>query len=224
MKSRLLIHSPTSVAKQIVSERLANPKAAAHRDMLGSFLKHGLTPAEAQGEMLVAVLGGSDTTATALRTTLLHIITSPDTYARLSNEIRSAASAGKISSPITDAEARALPYLQAVIKEGLRINPPATGTMDVIIPKGGDTICGIHVPEGTEVGASVFSVHNLERIYGHDAEMFRPERWLEADGEKLKAMERTLQLVFKAGKWQCLGRDVAAIELNKTFVEVSLAY
>ncbi len=59
-------------------------------------------------------------------------------------------------------------------------------------------------------------------VWGPDAHEFRPERWLEADPEKLRDMDGTLDLVFGYGRWQCLGRNVAMMELNKVFVEVSL--
>lgn len=193
--------------------------------MLGSFLAHGLTQEEAEGETLLQIIAGSDTTATALRTTMLYLMASPISYQRLAKEVREAAADGRISHPVvTDAEARALPYLQAVIKEGLRINPPVAGTMDVVVPEGGDMICGYPVPAGTEVGCSEFGTQSLSSIFGPDADVFRPERWLEAEaeegGERLKQMVSTWGLIFKYGKWQCLGKEVALIELNKVFVEV----
>lgn len=203
-----------------MNERLASDDPY-RKDMLGSFLAHGLTREEAEGETLVQIIAGSDTTATALRATFLHLMTSPQAYARLANEVRTASAEARISSPITEAEARQLPYLQAVIKEGLRINPPVTGTMDTIVPPGGDVLCGIPVPEGVEVGVAMFSLQSLQSVYGVDAEVFRPERWLEADEAQLKEMNSTWDLIFKYGKWQCLGKNVALIELNKVFVEVS---
>lgn len=52
--------------------------------------------------------------------------------------------------------------------------------------------------------------------------MFRPERFLEGELEKIRHLEQTLQLVFAHGKWQCLGQNVALIELNEVFVEVRI--
>lgn len=212
------------MAKHVVAERIASKDRDSHKDMLASFLRHGLTADEAQGEALTNIIAGSDTTATAIRTTMLYLMSSPPTYRKLAEEVRVAAAAGRISSPITDDEARALPYLQAVIKEGLRVFPPVTGLMPTVVPAGGDVLGGVvAVPEGTEIGWSAFGVQHNKRVYGEDAEVFRPERWLEGDAEQQKVMMGTWELVFKYGKWQCLGRTVALMELNKVFVEVSLS-
>jgi cytochrome P450 len=188
--------------------------------MMGSFIRHGLTQEEAEGEALLQVIAGSDTTAATIRVVLLNLLTSPLIYHRLQSEIDSAATSAKISSPITDSEAREMPYLQAVIKEGLRIVPPVTGISFKTVPKGGDTINGIFVPEGTNIGLTYLAMHHSKQIFGDDADIFRPERWLEAEGERLAVMKGVLDLVFNHGRFQCLGKPVALMELNKIFVEV----
>lgn len=114
-----------------------------------------------------------------------------------------------------------MPYLQSVIKEGLRIWPPAVGLMAKKVPPDGDTINGMYVPGGTRIGYGGFSVLRNKKIWGEDADVFRPERWLE--GEKIKDLELALEVVFNAGRYQCLGKNVALMELNKVFVEVSLS-
>ena len=58
-------------------------------------------------------------------------------------------------------------------------------------------------------------------VFGVDADMFRPERWLREDGKVLAVMEATLDLCFGVGRWGCLGRGIAEIELNKAVFEVS---
>jgi hypothetical protein len=60
-----------------------------------------------------------------------------------------------ISSPIQDAEARKLPYLQAVIKEGLRIFPPVVGLMSKVVPPEGDVIDNLFVQEGQGLGTEL---------------------------------------------------------------------
>jgi hypothetical protein len=58
-------------------------------------------------------------------------------------------------------------------------------------------------------------------VFGGDADVFRPERWLEANPEELQEMETVSELVWGYGKYVCLGKSVALIELNKIFIEVS---
>lgn len=203
------------IAKRVVSERFGRD-AKDHRDMLGSFIRHGLDQEEAISSTLVQIIAGSDSTATAIRSTLLHIITNPQITSKLLTEI----STSSPSSPISNTEALSLPYLQAIIKEGLRICPPATALLSKEVPKGGDTINGVFVPGGTKIGWCPWAIFRNKKIWGQDAEYFRPERWLEADEGKLREIEITLELVFSVGKWQCLGKNVALIELNKVFVEL----
>ncbi|EEY20300.1 pisatin demethylase [Verticillium alfalfae VaMs.102] len=209
-----------AIAKEVAAERFG-PDRKVRRDMLGSFVAKGLTQSEVESEILMQILAGSDTTATAIRATLLHIITAPRVVARLLEEI----SAARPSKPIiTDAEARAMPYLQAVIKEGLRIFPPVVGLMSKEVPAGGDTFKGVFLPEGTKIGYCAWGIFRREDVWGKDSHEFRPERWLEADQETLQNMEGTLDLVFGYGRWQCLGRNVALMELNKVFVELVRRY
>jgi cytochrome P450 len=107
-----------------------------------------------------------------------------------------------------------------VIKEGLRIWPPAVGLIPKLVPPEGDVINGMFVPGGTEIGYGAFSIFRNKKIWGEDADLFRPERWLE--GDKIKEQESCLEIIFNVGRSQCLGKNVALMELNKVFVEVSL--
>lgn len=190
--------------------------------MMASFIRHGLDQDEVAGEALLQVIAGSDTSAATIRLVLLQLMSSPPSYRKLQAEIDNAIKSGRISSPIKDSEARQLPYLQAVIKEGLRITPPATGIFSKQVPKGGDVLNGIFVPEGTQIASSSLGLHHSKSIFGEDADLFRPERWIESEGETLANMLATSDLIFHYGKYQCLGKPVALMELNKIFVEVSL--
>jgi cytochrome P450 len=192
------------------------------RDMLGSFVAHGLSKEDARGESVVQIIAGSDTSATAIRSTMLFIMTNPQVYARFQSEIDQRVAAGQISSPITDAEAKAFPYLQAVIREGLRMWPPATG----LLPKVSDVdevVCGVRIPAGTNVAWAPFSVMRNQEVFGKDAGIFRPERWLDISQERWKLMDSTVMLDFGSpSRWECLGKNIAIIELNKTYVEVRI--
>jgi cytochrome P450 len=153
---------------------------------------------------------------------MLHIMTSPLVYARLQAEIDEAARTGKISSPIVqESEARELPYLQAVIHEGLRVSPPSGGLLSKVVPPEGDTINGVFVPGGAEIASNTWSVVRDPDVFGQEPEFFSPERWLGISEDQYAKMARVVDLIFGHGKYKCLGRTVAWIELNKVFVEVS---
>ena len=166
-------------------------------------------------------IAGSITTVAAIRMTMLCLISTPAAYATLQREIDEAVKNGRISATISNSEAKALPYLQAVIKEGIRVYPPVPGLGSKQVPKGGDIICGYYVPEGTQIGHNTPGMMRSKNIWGEDAEIFRPERWLEADETKLKLMNSVVELNFGSGKYQCMGKTIAFMELNKIFVEVS---
>jgi len=169
-------------------------------------------------------VAGSITTAAAIRHTLLALISTPTAYTTLQKEIDKRVASGLISTPtITDSEAQSFPYLQAVIREGLRMWPPTTGLGSKQVPQGGDTICGFYVPAGTQVAINFSGVMRLKTVWGEDADVFRPERWLEAEEEgeeRIKFLNHVVDLDFGSGKYQCLGKRIAFMELNKVFVEV----
>jgi cytochrome P450 len=214
-----------ALAQQNASRRYG-PGSIVARDMLGSFVAQGLPYTNTWLETFGQIGAGTDTTATAIRMTMLHLMTNPDAYRKLQTEVDTAIGDGRIkSSPITDAEAKQLPYLQAVIKEGLRIWPPVAGLM----PKICDTdqvVCGKRIPPRTNVCWAAIAVLRDTEVFGDDAACFRPDRWLEnTNAEKLKVMEQVQMLCFgTASRWECLGKVIALIELNKVFVEVGYLF
>lgn len=208
-----------NLAREAVDARYGD-HAVVKRDILGSFVAHGLGRDDAEGEAVVQIIAGSDTSATAIRSTLLFLITSPHVYVRLQREIDEGVRAGRISSPITDAEARQFPYLQAVIREGLRMWPPATGLLPKV-SKTDDVICGHRVPAGTSVAWAPWTVMRNTAIFGGDADLFRPERWLGLAADQYRVMDQTVMLDFGGGsRYECLGKNIAMIELNKVYVEL----
>ncbi|KAK3293022.1 cytochrome P450 [Chaetomium fimeti] len=198
------------------------------RDMLASFIRHGLEDRDLKSEVLETLIAGSDTTAAALRATMLYVMGSKRVYVRLQEEIDEAVREGKVAKDgegvISFAVAKQLPYLQAVIKEGLRVFPPVRNILPKDIPAGGDTVMvdgkPMFLPGGVDIGYSALAMHRDKKVYGEDADLFRPERWFEQDRDKLAAMQKVNDLTFGHGRWQCLGKNVAQMELNKTFFEL----
>jgi cytochrome P450 len=101
---------------------------------------------------------GSDTTSITLSAILYHLNKNPEALRKLRAELDGASREGRISDPITFKEAQELPYLQAVIKEGLRIHPATGFTMPRVVPKGGREIMGRDFPGGV-------SLHPTPKMY-----------------------------------------------------------
>ncbi|KAL8910993.1 MAG: hypothetical protein Q9171_003762 [Xanthocarpia ochracea] len=167
---------------------------------------------------------GSDTTATALRATLLNIVTNPSIYAKLQSEIDFIAATEDESDIVkNDVANQKMPYLQACIKEGLRVFPPITALRERVTPPEGDIIDGHHIPGGVNVGLNMRGVL-LNEAFGSDASVFRPERWLEADTKQLNEMKNIHELVFGHGFTRCLGINIAKMNLNKVLFEVGAKF
>ena len=109
----------------------------------------------------------------------------------------------------------------ACIKEALRHNPASTGLLPRVVGREGDYHNGVYLPPGTEIALCAWNLHRLNTtIYGPDAAIFRPERWLEASPERLAVMDDAHHLVFGYGRFKCMGENIARIELNKVFFEL----
>ena len=162
------------VAKKAVAERYGSD-AKQILDMLGSFVKNGLNQQEAETEAMLQILGGSDSTAIAIRMIMLHILSNPRVHVKLVKELDS--QAPNFSTPvITSAESRKLPYLQACIKEGLRIWPPLQSLQSKMSPLGGETVNGVFIPGGIEVAHSSMTTQRRKEIYDENPDFYIPER------------------------------------------------
>ena len=209
------------IAHKAVAERY-RPGAKAKRDMLGHFIAKGLSQTQAEAESHLQIIAGSDSTAASLRNTLMMLVGNPGAYRKLVAEIDNALADGKISYPIIKySEAVELEYLEACIWEGLRLNPPLFGLQSKLAPPEGETINGVFYPPGTEVAICDEGVGRRKDVFGPDAGLYRPERWLDPDPDVRAKYMRTTEVIFGSGRFVCLGKNIAMMELSKVFVEVS---
>lgn len=106
---------------------------------------------------------------------------------------------------------RELPYLQACIKEALRIHTPIPMALPRPAPKEGLEIGGRCFPEGITVSASPWVLHRSRALWGEDADEFKPERWL---GDDVARLEKNF-VPFGAGFMACPGQHLAKMEALK---------
>ncbi|KAF4417289.1 Pisatin demethylase [Fusarium acutatum] len=160
---------------------------------------------------------GSDTTAVTLSSALYYLFQNPDKLKKLREEIDQKAANGCLSDPVTFQEAQDMPYLQAVIKETLRIHPAVGTILPRVVPRGGMELSGIYFPEGTEVGVNAWVLHYDKEIYGPDPEVFRPERWI---GDEKTSMMDSMMFAFGGGSRTCIGRNISLLELTKVVPQI----
>lgn len=209
-------------AHKAVAERFVEKSTVVKNDMLGHFVGKGLSQLQCEVEAKLQIVAGSDSTTTVLRSTVYTLVGTPKAYHKLQTELDTASNNGELSYPIIGyAQAQRLPYLQACIWEGLRLNPPFSGLSSKLAPAGGETVKGVFYPEGTELGVSYQAMCRRKDLFGDDAEVFRPERWLEADQERKVKLRQCVDAVFGSGRFLCLGRHIAMMELSKGLAEVS---
>ncbi|KAH8788237.1 pisatin demethylase [Diaporthe sp. PMI_573] len=214
------------VAEQYVSQRFQQG-AKELDDSLGSLIKKGLTQEECESEGLFLIVGGTESTASAIRSILIHTMTSPRVYQQLKAEILSAVSDGRLSNTSTgvirNEEAASLPYLRAVIYEGIRMRPPLLGLFPKVVPAGGAELCGRYLPAGTGVCMNTSALLRRQDIFGPETEVFKPERFLELGGvgsPRRNEMERNVELAFGYGANQCVGKPLALMEIYKAVFEL----
>jgi hypothetical protein len=187
-------------AKQL--ERYQNKEKAVreYRDMLARFKRYSngeevMSDGELLSHSVSNIFAGADTTAISLRSMFYYLCKNPRCYTRVVGEIDSRDSEGKLSEIVTFAESNQMKYLQACMKEAMRLHPAVGMLLERIVPVDGTMIAGRWIPEGTIVGANPWVLARDKKVYGEDSDAYRPERWLEADEKALKLMERNFLAV-----------------------------
>lgn len=137
----------------------------------------------------------------------------------MKSEIEDALVGRTVSYPISHAQAKELPFLQACVYEGLRKFPPLSQLRERVVPPEGDVIQGHRIPGGTFIGLNSWGTQ-LDEVFGDSPDAFQPERWLTCDDQQLKAMRETHDLIFGYGSTKCLGKSIAMMELSKMIFEV----
>ncbi|KAM6523116.1 Pisatin demethylase [Fusarium solani] len=171
-----------------------------------------VTATETQQAVSLNIGAGSDTTANALSSILYYLYTNPRTLHRLREELDTHVK----EDPIRFQQSQSMPYLQAVIKEALRLHPGVGTQLTRVVPKGGLVIEGQFFPEGTEVGVNGWALYNNKAIFGDDASVFRPERWLETK----ESLNIGGSFAFGAGSRSCIGKNISILEMSKAIPQI----
>ncbi|KAJ5602591.1 cytochrome P450 [Penicillium hordei] len=209
------------IAQEKLEARKRTTNKLAYKDLCSKFLEGQskypelVRQDDILGIIMSTIGAGADTTAGTLAYTLYFLSKHPVAKNRLEQEIEENLATGKLSHQPKWAEVHRMPYLDAVLKESMRLLPIASWGLDRVVPPAGATIAGVFIPGGTIVGCQIDSIHLNKDVYGNDATAFRPERWIEASEEQRRYMDRSF-LAFSAGKRTCTGVHIAWLEMKKT--------
>jgi cytochrome P450 len=195
-----------SIVYRIIAERLADPKLG---DDLLSRLLHALdedgskmSPKQLRDEIMTIFLAGHETTALTLSWSWFLLTENARTELCLQEELRRVLGG---RDPAAD-DLERLPYLDAVIRESMRLYPPAyIITRTSVEPF---DIAGYNFHAGTTVLMSQWVMHRSGKYFEKPL-TFLPERWLDGLADRLPPYA---YFPFGGGPRRCIGQAFAQME------------
>lgn len=197
--------------REVIAARRREPAGAdilsllvAARDEEGA----AMTDDELVDELITMLVAGHETTATALSWAVACLLENPATLTRLVAELDGARTAG---GSLDLAAVARLEYLDAVVKESLRLRPVIP---DVVRKtKAPVELAGHTIPVGTSLAPCIYLAHRRAESFPEPTR-FRPERWLGAK------VDPYTWLPFGGGIRRCLGMAFAIFEMKIVLGEV----
>ncbi|KAG8712651.1 cytochrome P450-dit2 [Ceratobasidium sp. 423] len=176
------------------------------------------------GQMNTLIFAGHETTSGALTRVLQLLAMNPSIQDRLRVELLEA------PAQLTYDDLHNLPYLDALCRETLRLYPPVPilereAMVDSTVPlrypikgKNGEEIREIKVRKGTAIYVSLKEANRSKETWGQDADVFRPERWLEKLPDSVSEARTSgvysSMMTFSAGPRACIGFKFSLLELK----------
>jgi cytochrome P450 len=179
-----------------IARRRAAPDTPERDDVLSILLQarddegNAMTDVELRDELMTLLVAGHETTATTLAWAFDLLLRHPPALARLRAEV----DAGESDE-----------YLDAVIKEALRLRPVLPGVVRKLTAP--LELNGYELPAGIRVAPNIYLTHRRADVYPQP-ERFRPERFLEQPADTYS------WLPFGGGIRRCLGASFALYELK----------
>jgi cytochrome P450 len=134
-------------------------------------------------------MAGADSTSVTMRSVFYFLMKNPGKLDKARAEVDAAFESGALSSPVQYRHASSLPYLNAVVREAIRIWPAFSVSQPRFAPSQGIELCGKYIPGGYSVGSNPAIIQQDKGVFGADALEFHPERWLESE-ERTRAMDK----------------------------------
>ncbi|PLB51299.1 cytochrome P450 [Aspergillus steynii IBT 23096] len=199
------------VTEEKVRRRVASGET--RPDLVGTMMQsskegEGMTGEEMEVNAMMIVAAGSESITTVLTGVINHLLRNPRVHQTLVDILRGTFSS---SEDITASSLKNVPYLNAVLNEGMRLCPTIPDAMRRSVPAGGATIAGRFVPGGMVVSVPPWATYRTSRNFTRPNE-FAPERWL--DDVAFKNDVKTAFNPFSLGPHNCPGQNLAWLELR----------
>ncbi|MBE9181922.1 cytochrome P450 [Oculatella sp. LEGE 06141] len=165
---------------------------------------------ELRDELLTLLLGGYDTTSTAITWALYWIHRQPDVRERLLEELNA------IDDPSDTKAIAKLPYLSATCQEALRLTPSIV-LGSVRIAQMPLEIMGQELPQGTWIYPNIYSAHRRADVYP-EPDQFKPERFLEQQFSPYEYFP------FGGGTRGCIGTTFAQFQMKLVLFTILSRY
>ncbi|KAI8428769.1 hypothetical protein MSG28_007447, partial [Choristoneura fumiferana] len=165
--------------------------------IMGSGGERGYTDLELREEVLVIILAGTDTSAVGASYASVLLSRFPNVQEKVYEELQDVF--GDSDRPLTVQDLPNLKYLDAVMKETLRMYPPVPVTVrevhnDVVLPS------GVTLVDGVSIFNNIWGIHRNPKYWGADADVFRPERFLDGYNYAMMSMKTVIANLVRAYK------------------------
>lgn len=151
---------------------------------------------------------GHETMASTLTSIMALLGSHQDVQTQISQEVLA------MTDPSQYSTATRLPIMQALIKEVKRLYPVISMSLPRKVPSGGLHLHGFYFPPNTTVGCNPVALHRNTDVFGPDSHLFNIARWLNADPDTARNMER-VSLSWGGGSRSCPGRHLAELVVFK---------
>ncbi|KAL0577375.1 hypothetical protein V5O48_004627 [Marasmius crinis-equi] len=194
------------------------------RDLLSLLVKSNMN--EKDGERMededvlaqvpTFLVAGHETTSTATTWALYALTEHPDVQCKLRDELMSLPT----SEPSME-KLNSLPYLDAFVREVLRLHAPVPGTVRVAMrdgviplsePVGGKDY--VEVAKGQEIAINILALNRSKKLWGEDAREFKPERWLNGSLNTSLPGVWGNMMTFLGGARACIGFRFSLVEMK----------
>jgi len=158
------------------------------------------------------IAGGTDSSAVTIEWAISELLRKPEVLAKATEELDSVIGHGRL---VTEQDIPNLPYLEAIVKETMRLHP-VTPLLAPRLSREDASTGSYDIPAGTLVFVNVWAIGRDPAVWGDDTEVFRPERFV-GSGVDVKGQDLEL-LPFGSGRRMCPG-----YVLGLKMVQVTLA-